>query len=200
MIKRFNRVIALTLVALSSLAASAGSFSFGPIVGVNINKFSTNVSDNFSASNRCGFTGGVMAKFTVPVIGIGVDLSAMYARRSSEVNGEKINYDYIAVPLHLRYDIGLPVVGKVVSPAIFVGPNFAFRCSDNIVSDFNAKKYNVGMDFGVAVTLLSHLQIAGSYTLNLNKAINFMPGIDDVKGASIKGSTSGWTVTAAYLF
>lgn len=200
-IKRF---VLVAVVAISAVTASAGSFKFGPVVGVNINRFTTSGSELFSADNRSGFTGGLMAKFTVPVIGIGVDLSVMYARRSaemtvSETQVEKVNYDYIAVPLHLRYDISLPVVGKFISPAIFTGPNFAFRCSKDIVNNFKANKYNVGWDFGVAVTLIDHLQIAGAYTLGINKAINYLPTAD-IQDAGIKGRTSGWTITAAYLF
>lgn len=199
-----KRYVLMAIMAISTLSASAGPFQFGPIVGVNINKFTTNGSEFFSADNRAGFTGGLMAKFTVPVIGIGVDLSVMYARRSSEMTisetqVEKINYDYIAVPLHLRYDFALPVVGKFVAPALFTGPNFAFRCSKEIIDDFKANKFNVGWDFGVALTFLDHLQIAGSYTLGINKAINYVPSIN-IQDAGINGRTSGWTITAAYLF
>lgn len=202
--KTLTRLIAVALIGLSSLSASASSFKIGPVVGANINRFTTNGSELFSADNRSGFTGGLMAKFTVPLVGIGADVSVMYARRSAEMNVDdndvqKINYDYIAVPLHLRYDIGLPLIGKFISPAIFTGPNFAFRCGKSVVNDFKANKYNIGWDFGVAVTIIDHLQIAGAYTLGMNKAINYIPSVN-LPDAGIKGRTSGWTITAAYLF
>lgn len=200
-IKRF---VLMAVIAISALSASAGPFKFGPVVGVNINRFSTDSSELFSADNCSGFTGGLMAKFNVPLIGVGVDLSVMYARRSAEIvksdtEIEKANYDYIALPLHLRYDISLPVVGKFISPAIYTGPNFAFRCSKEILNDFKAAKCNIGWDFGVAITLIDHIQIAGAYTLGINKALNYVPNVD-VEGADINGRTSGWTITAAYLF
>ena len=199
-----KRVVLMVIVAISTLSASAGAFKFGPVVGVNINRFTTSGSELFSADNRSGFTGGLMAKFTVPVIGVGVDLSVMYARRSAEMTisdtqVDKVNYDYIAIPPHLRYDTSLPIVGKFISPALFTGPNFAFRCSKDIVNNFKANKYNVGWDFGVAVTLINHIQIAGAYTLGINKAINYIPTVD-VQDSGIKGRTSGWTISAAYLF
>ncbi len=201
--KTITRFLMVAAMAVSSLCAVAGPFKIGPVVGVNVNRFTTN-ADIFSADNRCGFTGGVMAKFTVPLIGVGADLSVMYARRSAEMQAEvngatattKLNYDYIAVPLHVRYDIGLPVVGKFFAPAIFTGPNFAFRCSKDVVNDYKANKYNVGWDFGIALTFIDHIQIAGSYTLGMNKAVKYI-GVGD---AGIQGRTDGWTITAAYLF
>ncbi len=201
--KSITRALVVAIVALTSLTASAGPFQFGVIVGANINRFTTDKSELLSADNRAGFTGGLTAKFTVPIIGIGADVAVMYARRSAEMvegeNSQKLNYDYIAVPLHLRYDLGLPIVGKVLTPAIFTGPNFAFRCSKEIISDYKANKYNVGWDFGIALTFVNHVQIAGSYTLGMNKAINYVPSVN-VADPGIKGRTSGWTVTAAYLF
>lgn len=203
--KSIARIIVAAIVGISSLSASASSFKFGPVVGANINRFTTDAGALFSADNRAGFTGGLMAKFTVPLIGIGADISVMYARRSAEMtpdNGDpvqKVNYDYIAVPLHLRYDIGLPLVGKIITPAIFTGPNFAFRCGKSMVNDFKANKYNIGWDFGIALTFIDHLQIAGSYTLGMNKALNYVPSVN-VSDPGIKGRTSGWTITAAYLF
>lgn len=202
--KLMTRCFAAAILALSALTASAGPLQFGPVVGANINSFTTKGNALLSSDNRCGITAGVMMKFNVPVIGIGFDLSAMYARRSTEMDNDgvsqKLNYDYIAVPLHLRYDLSLPAIGSIFTPAIFTGPNFAFRCGNNPYKSFKANKYNVGWDFGLAFTFVKHLQLAAGYTLGLNKALNYIPAAPDVQDAGIKGRTSGWTVTAAYLF
>lgn len=200
-IKRF---VLMAIVAISALSASAGPFKFGPVVGVNINSVSTDSKELFSSDNYSGFTGGLMAKFNVPLIGIGVDLAVMYTRRNAEVivsdtETQKAKYDYIALPLHLRYDFSLPLVGKFLSPGIFTGPNFAFRCSKEILNDFKATKCNIGWDFGIALTIIDHVQIAGSYTLGITKALNYVPSVN-IGESGIQGRTSGWTITAAYLF
>lgn len=201
--KTLTRCIAAAVMALTAFAASAGPLQFGPVIGANVNSFTTNGSKLLSSDNRCGITAGLMMKFNVPIIGIGFDLSAMYARRSAEmeVGGitDKINYDYIAVPLHLRYDLSLPAVGSIITPAVFTGPNFAFRCGNGVVKDFKANKYNVGWDFGLALTFVKHLQVAASYTLGMNKALSYTKALE-TQDAGIKGRTTGWTVTAAYLF
>ena len=58
-------------------------FRIGPRVGVAVNDLHFNKSV-FDGDNRAGFTAGVMTEFTVPVIGLGFDLSAMYVRRSAK--------------------------------------------------------------------------------------------------------------------
>lgn len=205
--KTFARVAAAALMVISALTAQAGPFQFGPVVGVNVNSFTVG-NDLFSADNRTGFTGGVMAKFTVPIINIGADISAMYVRRGAEMqvegtNGEifskNVNYDYLAVPVHLRYDLSLPVVSKIVVPYIFTGPNFAFRLGKSMIQDYKANKYNVSWDFGLGLIFIDHLQINAAYSLGMNKALSYVPNVN-VQDPGIKGRTSGWTITAGWLF
>lgn len=196
------RAIAAMTLVLTAATAQAGPFQIGPVVGVNVNKFTVG-SDVMSASNRSGFTGGVMAKFTVPIVNIGADLSVMYSRRSAEMTNstgltEKLNYDYLAIPLHIRYDLSLPAISRILVPYVFTGPNFAFRLSKEIVNDYKANKYNVSWDFGLGLLLIKHLQINAAYSLGMNKALNFVG--QNVAGADIKGKTSGWTITAGWLF
>lgn len=202
--KTIARVLAAAVMSATALTAAAGPFKIGPVVGANINSLNLNdAAANFSADNRCGFAAGVMAKFTVPIINLGVDLSAMYEYRTSKMEtagtSENIHYNYLSVPLHIRYDIPMPVISKVFYPTVFTGPNFAFRLGKSIVNDFKANKYNIGWDFGLGITLIQHLQISAAYTLGVNKAVSYVTPIN-VEGADIKGRTNGWTITAAYLF
>lgn len=210
--KAINRIALGAIMALgASVPALAGPFQIGPVVGMNINSVNIkNFSDNFSAENRCGFAGGVMAKVTIPVVNIGVDLSALYEYRQMQMtvaglDAEKINYSYIAVPLHVRYDVPMPAISKVFFPTIYTGPNFAFNIGKDIIKDYQTKKFDLGWDFGLGITLCKHLQISAAYTLGITKAINYvgkLPSVDDpeVQGANINGKTSGWTVSAAWLF
>ncbi len=196
---------AAIMLCAATLPAVAGPFRFGVVAGVNLNTVSTSDrGSNFAADNRCGFAGGVMAKFTVPIINIGADISALYEYRTTQMTTQGtdksgIHYSYLAVPLHLRYDIPMPVISHVFFPTIFTGPNFAFRLGKDTVKDFKANKYNVGWDFGIGVTLVRHLQISAAYTLGITpKAIQYTG--HNVQAADIDGKTNGWTITAAYLF
>lgn len=202
--KTIMRVLVAVVMSATALTAAAGPFKIGPVVGANINSLNLNdAAANLSADNRCGFAAGVMAKFTVPIINVGVDLSAMYEYRTTKMEdlegSENIHYNYLSVPLHVRYDIPMPVVSKVFYPTVFTGPNFAFRLGKSVVNDFKANKYNIGWDFGVGITLIQHLQISAAYTLGVNKAVSKLTPLNP-EDPGIKGRTNGWTITAAYLF
>ncbi|MCM1310715.1 MAG: PorT family protein [Bacteroides sp.] len=202
--KIIARVVAAVIACAASLTAAAGPFQFGIVAGMNVNSISTsNFGDTFSADNRCGFAGGVMAKFTVPIINIGADIAALYEYRTMQMDNDgvtdKLHYSYLAVPLHVRYDIPMPAISSIFFPTIYTGPNFAFRLGNGMLDDYKANKYNIGWDFGLGITLVKHVQISAAYTLGISsKAVSFV-GIDN-DGANIKGKTNGWTITAAYLF
>ncbi len=211
-------LVACAMLLAAAPAAQAGGFKVGPRVGLNINKFSMDQS-TLNKDNRCGFSAGVNAQFTVPLIGVGADVSVLYTRRNAEVktmpemdvNGtvltpagvEKTHYDYISVPVHLMYKLSLPAVQKIVAPYVVTGPDFAFRVSKNLLSDVQSKKCNVGWDFGLGVELIQHLQISATYTLGMNNSIKYINMVHDTGLSSdkpVKGNTNGWTISAAWMF
>ncbi len=130
-------VLCVALVAALFLAIPANAqFKFGPKVGMNISTLSLsgNLSDNFKANNISSFTGGLMAEFMVPVIGIGVDASLMYTRKGSELKditsgiSESKHVDYVEIPINLKYKFSLPVVGSILSPFCICRAEFCIPC------------------------------------------------------------------------
>ncbi len=206
-------LMACAMMLAAAPSAHAGGFKIGPKVGLNVNKFSMD-KDVVSGDNRCGFTAGVNAQFTVPLIGVGADVSVMYTRRSQSDQIATINtttlaasektinthYDYISVPVHLMYKLDLPAINKIVAPYVVTGPDFSFRVSKEIMNDFKAKKCNVGWDFGFGVELIQHLQVSATYTLGMNKAVQYVPLAEINTKSGIKGNTNGWTIAAAWMF
>lgn len=184
-------------------------FSIGPRVGMNVNALHFN-TDIFSSDNRAGFNGGIEAEFMIPMVNFGFDLSVMYVHRVSQlpdgatlstnnVTESNASCDYIEIPLNLKYKIGLPVVGNIISPYIFTGPSFAFRTSKEAIKEFyHAKKSDIAWNFGFGIQLVKHLQIGASYGLGLTKAVEFIDSSHTK--ADIDGKNRYWTVTAAWLF
>ena len=214
LMKKFiTSALLVCAMLLATPAAQAAGFKFGPKVGLNVNKFSMDKS-TLSSDNRCGFTAGVAAQFTVPLIGVGADVSVMYTRRNNEASipqidnvsaikemlTSKTHYDYISVPVHLMYKLELPAVSQIVAPYVLTGPDFSFRVSKEIMDDFKAKKCNVAWDFGLGVELIKHLQISATYSLGMNKAVKYVPVAGINTDSGIKGNTNGWTVSAAWMF
>lgn len=187
----------IILIATFTITANA-QFHFGIKAGASINemKFSENI---LNSSNRTGFTGGIMAEFTVPVIGVGGDASVMYARRSYETTYQSttstVNRDYINIPVNLKYKIQIPVVSKIITPFITTGPDFSILVSKkNIENAWSNKKFDSAWTIGAGVQLVGHLQVAATYGWGLSKSSS------QDSNVALYGKNRCWTVTAAYLF
>ena len=196
---------ALLLLFVMVIGASAipaqAQFKFGPKVGLTVNDFHFNKSV-VDAENQTGWTAGLMAEFTVPVIGISTDLSAMYVRRNTKFLEEnemsKDNRDYIEIPLNIKYKFGLPVVSKFLVPYVGVGPSVSFLTSRRHISDaYKNKSVDWALNFGFGVQLLSHIDLNARYGLGLTKAVTAVSGADN---AGIEGKNRYWTISLAYLF
>lgn len=196
-IKRFL-VVALVLAAF--LPASA-QFKFGPRVGIEVNSLHFDKSV-FDSDNRAGFTGGLEAEFTVPLIGVGADVSVMYVHRTSkwmnEAKLENINKDYIEIPVNLKYKLSLPAISHIIAPYVFTGPSFSILASKQVVNDIKSRKCDVAWNVGIGVELIKHLQVGASYGIGMTKPFQ-MIGLTGDK-ANIEGKNRYWTVTAAWLF
>ena len=214
--KTIRLLLAAIVLAACSFSASAGEiFRFGPRIGTEVNSMRLN-SDVFNSDNRAGFTGGLMMEVNVPLVGIAFDLSVMYVHRlnnnslkagasdSPDQNSmltadSYIKRDYIEIPLNFKYKIGLPIVGKVVSPYLFTGPSFAFLASKRPINEaYKNKAFDVAWNFGVGLQLFTHLQVGASYGLGITKTVEKVSSI--TAGPEITGRNNYWTVTAAWLF
>ena len=125
--KKIFTFVALVVAVCFAVPAQA-QFKFGLKGGVNITDMSFN-SDVLEASNRTGFFIGPTVKFTLPLLGFGVDVSALYDQREAELKDSdaKLKQKAINVPINLRYDIGL---GSLAAVYLAAGPQFGFNVGD----------------------------------------------------------------------
>lgn len=201
--KNLKRAL-VVLVALMAVAASASAqFRWGVKVGTDINKMSFDKSA-FDSDNRTGFTGGLTAEFTLPLVGIGMDASLMYTHKVNNVSGTATdaqlttyNSDFIEIPINLKYKLGLAGIGKIVTPYFFTGPSFGFLVSKKTINNiYKRKNSDISWNVGAGVQLFSHLQVSAAYGFGINKTVEVLGG--DNKDFDAKSNT--WTITAAYLF
>ena len=204
--KNFRRFLFSAVAIIAMSISAAAQFSIGPRVGINVNSMHFD-SDLFKSENRAGFTGGLQAEFMIPMVGFGFDASVMYVHRVNnatiDTNGTATapqikDKDYIEIPVNLKYKIGLPVIGKIITPYVFTSPSFAFLTSRKAINEaWKNKSTSVAWNFGFGVQLLGHLQVGASYGIGMTKAFE---KIGAVEGVDIQGKNRYWTVTAAYLF
>ncbi|HIX26135.1 MAG TPA: porin family protein [Candidatus Barnesiella excrementigallinarum] len=199
-------IFCVALVAAMFLAIPANAqFKFGPKVGMNISTLSLggDLSKTFKSENISSFTGGLMAEFTVPIIGIGLDASVMYTRKGSTLKevttgiSKDQHADYVEIPINLKYKFSLPVVGSVLAPFIYAGPSFGFKVGDNFEDQYKDKSFETAINVGIGVELFNHLQVAGQYGWGLGKAMEID---NNYLNTALNGKSRAWTITAAYLF
>lgn len=200
--KNLKFLLATIILAIGSmtLTSATAQVKFGVKAGVAINDMHFN-KKAFDADNQAGFTGGLMMDFTVPVIGVGFDLSAMYVRRTAKYMADnnlgKDHRDYIEIPLNLKYKIGLPGVGRFITPFVTTGPSVAFLTSKRHSEYFTNKSNSWAWNFGLGVQLLGKVQLHAGYGLGISKAVKVFDSSYTEGGV---GRNRYWTVTAAYLF
>lgn len=201
----FKRVLVAAIAIAATATVASAQFRIGPRVGIDVNSLRFNES-LLNSDNRAGFTGGIQAEFTIPVVNLAFDASVMYTRRNADAavsttdeNGVVYkNRDYINIPINFKYKIGLPVVGSVFTPYIFTGPDFAFLASKRAASDaWNQKKVDVAWNVGLGFQFFSHLQIGASYGFGITKIVET---VSPINGQKLDGKNNYWTVTAAWLF
>ncbi len=205
--KSLKHLLIVALMVAFGCGQAAAEFRFGVKAGLNIDKLHTSDwKDNFSAGNRCGFTGGVMTEFTVPLIGIGFDLSLMYTHMQGKIENNNnsngsLSKNFLEIPLNLKYKLSLPVVSSFIKPMIYTGPNFAFKLDKSTFDYMKTKTFQLGWNVGIGLEFVKHLQISGGYTFGLNNIAKKVPGVNDqFNAADVKIKNNYWTVTAAWLF
>ena len=202
--KKLFTLIVLVAATCFAMPASA-QLKFGVKGGLNITDMSLS-SDVFETSNRTGFFIGPTVKFTLPIVGLGIDASALYDQRESELTNAdnevtKIKQQAINIPINLRCDIGL---GSLAAVYLAAGPQFGFNVGDknqtlfDDVADWKLNSSNFSVNVGAGVMLLSHLQVGANYNIVCGKTgkITYLDGVE----SAFRGRSNSWQISMAYYF
>ena len=203
--KKFFTLV--VLLAIMTVAAQA-QVKFGVKGGLNLTnmKFDNSIVDK---SNQTGFFIGPTINFTLPVVGLGIDASALYDQRSAKIEGsdDKLKQQSIQIPVNLRYGFGL---GNTASFYIFAGPQFGFNIGDkttnllNNALEWRLKDSNLSANLGVGLMLLNHLQVSANYNVALGTTgeTNVVNSTLSTAGNILTGKTkaNAWQLSVAYFF
>ena len=191
-------LVAATLVTIPAQA----QFKFGLKGGLNLTDMSFSV-DDVDVSNRAGLFIGPTAKFTLPIVGLGLDASVLYDQREAKLKGtdDKIKQQAINIPINLRYDIGL---GSLAAVYLAAGPQFGFNIGDKHqtlvedVSEWKLNDSNFSVNVGLGVMLLGHLQVGANYNIVCGKTgeVTVIDGVEE----AFRGRSNTWQISAAYYF
>ena len=204
-----KRMIIAVAVVLMMMAAipSVAQVKFGVKGGLNVTKMSVS-SEVYSADNNNGFFIGPTVKFTLPIVGLGIDAAALYDERKGALvrydnKSEDVKFKSINVPVNLRWNIGL---GSLAGIYLAAGPQFGFALGDFgdawDSSFYKKENMNVSINLGAGLSLLKHLELGFTYNIQTkdNYAItedwaggNLGRQVTDIK-------TNAWQISAAYYF
>ena len=185
-------------VCIGMAMPAQAQIHFGVKGGLNLSKASfSNVSENFKKDNFTGFFIGPMAEFNIPIVGLGVDASLLFAQRGikvSEGNDDiTVKQNGIDIPVNLKYTIGL---GSLAGIYLAAGPDFYFDFAGNKTIEgmrTDKKKAEVGINVGAGLKLLNHLQVGANYNIPLGNTA-------DIEGTNASYKTKTWQVSVAYIF
>ncbi|MDM1555073.1 porin family protein [Chryseobacterium indologenes] len=189
---------------LFGLALVAGTFSFAQKTSSNTGspvrfgvKAGLNVStvSNYNANSKAGFYGGLFA--TIPVAqDFSVQPEVLYSgmgAKSKYDSSDKINLDYIAVPVMFQYN-ALPNL------YLEAGPQFGFLVSAKAKDNNGSLDIKDGLktfDFGLGLG-------AGYYfTPNIGVNVRYVAGLTDIVKDRIGGDSAKngvFQVGLAYKF
>lgn len=190
----------LMVVALMTVTTANAKVKFGVKGGLNVTNMSFS-EEVINKDNQTGFFIGPSLKFTLPIVGLGIDASALYDQRDAKIDNEKISQKSINIPINVRYNFGFSSVAGVYVAA---GPQFGFNVGDKSFSDLTSGSYklkdsNFSVNLGAGVTLLSHLEIGFAYNIAVGKT-GEVTVKDGAEAITSNSRSNAWQVSAAYYF
>ena len=162
-----KKLMTLAVMLLAMATSSLAQAKFGVKGGLNVTKMSIDAKV-VDSSNQTGFFFGPTVKFTLPIIGLGIDAAALYDQRSNELEVQNLaNNTYetmdakmksIQIPLNVRFGLGL---GDAASIFFSLGPQFGFTIGDKDVvtaagDEWTFSSSTLSGNIGAGLFLLNH--------------------------------------------
>ena len=198
-----KKIFAVVLLAVAFAMPSKAQFSWGIQAGLNMSNISVkDAADNVGTAvkSRTGFFVGPTVKFTLPLVGLGIDASALYDQREGKAGDETIKSQSIQIPINVRYGFGLGSVAEVFA---FAGPQFGFKLSgdkDYGVAEWTLKSSNLSANIGIGATVLSKLQAKLNYNIALGKTGEVDATVAGVTKEISSAKFNAWQVSLAWFF
>lgn len=201
--KKSLRYILVLAVIVMAIPAQA-QLKLGIKGGLNVTDMSMS-SDVFDASNRTGFFIGPTLRFNLPIVGLGVDASALYDQRDAKLKvseaeryaNKNISRKSINIPVNVRYGIGL---GSTASIFLFAGPQFSFNVGDKKIREVNWawKSSELSFNLGAGVMLLKRFEVSANYNIVCGKSGEFDFDTHTARELFGRGRSNAWQVSAAF--
>ena len=203
--------VMLLLLALQILpATSEAKVRFGVTGGFQLTDMSLS-HDALNKSNRMGWFAGPTVKFTLPVVGLGVDVAALYDQRDLKVDHTVFKQKSIVVQGSARYGVG---IGDMLGIFLKAGPQFSFNVGDDFVhwltteeeyKQWSLQETMLSINLGAGVSFAKHFEADLRYNIPISKTSDFTWNelgneLWDQTWHHAKSRTNAWSVSVTYFF
>jgi len=193
------------MLSMDSVFAGSDIFRWGITAGGNISKVDgtgTGFMDtgwHFDSSG--GYFVGASARVSIPILNFGLDASFIYSQEMADIESNDVfitdKLRYFSIPLHLRYDIELPILSELVIPYVFAGPQCNLALNDfdwyrlfkqdpetakstyEVDTEYLSKDCVWKLDLGFGVIVGNHIQVSYFYAVPLESSFSFKTVYDD---------------------
>ena len=210
--KKTTSLIILLIGLCISTSVKAQDVEFGIKAGLNVTDMKLS-SELFKTTNRAGGFIGPTVKFTLPIVGLGVDVSALYDFRQAKVTDptsqeKTVKQQQIGIPVNFRYSVGL---GSMASAFLSAGPQWGINIGEkdfkwNRRSSYSLKKSNFSINAGLGVTFMKHFEVSANYNIAVGKTAEVKAletianAAEQLIGVKAKSRNNSWQVAVAYYF
>lgn len=207
-------IVIVGIIILNSslfILHSHAQVQFGVRAGANlVNMKMGDGVQNLSGNNRSGFYVGPTVKFGLPIVGLGIDASAVYDQRTSDVAytneqgnpaSERVTARAISIPINVRYGINVSIVELFA----FAGPQFSFNLSKSKylgTNEWTWRSSNLSVNVGVGFCVLDKVEVKANYNVACGKTgeVNVWNATKTTVVDSFKSKYNSWQVGVAYYF
>ena len=185
--KTLLAVMATVLLQMFSPSVVQAQLRLGIKGGYNMTKLSLK-TDDFK-TNRSGFFVGPSLVYTMPAIGLGFDVAALYDERDARIGDDPVTdlkQKSMQVPVNLRWAFA---PGSPLSLFVYAGPQFGFNIGGKEKMLDAARKwrfkdslFSVNIGGGVALFKKVHLSVNYNVATGRTADVNSLQGVvDDYK-------------------
>ena len=197
-----KKILTVSIVsALLTVLPAKAQLQFGFKGGINVTEMSFD-ENVFKSSNRLGYFIGPTVKFTLPVTGIGIDISGLYEKKTTKVNGKAIDQENIIIPANVRLNLG-----TVAGIYLAAGPQFAFNIGDDefkwnkdgVENTFQLKKSYLSINLGAGIFFSKHFEVGFVYNIGVSNT-GEASWSEARHAISDDTKAKGWSVLGALYF
>lgn len=168
-------------------------------------------SGDLNKSNRAGFFIGPTMRIDTPVMGLSIDVSALYDQRNVKVGTRTLTQESLVVPAHARFGVS---IGDLLGVFVCAGPQLSYNLGkssfqwediDQYRKHFTFQETTLSINLGAGAKFGGNLEGAIYYNVPLGKTADFTwdtlaSELQDLDMHTAKSRTNSWRISVSYYF